>query len=183
MMNSKSINGNKTSRGLSPKCNRKTCTHCLAGDSGHFWKSNHLSRHHCFFLKPNDPNMLCECCMGVFRTHSFTRVGYWRMMLVMTSDSDNYHVRLGLKRVLAVGAMPPQRQKRKKSYLRVFFHHSSFIAKRSSKDVNIPFASEKVDRKARIAMGEVISGSQPLKWWWSSQLYMLCYLSSSETHC
>ena len=84
-------------------------------------------------------------------------------MLVMTSDSDNYHVRLGLKRVLAVGAMPPQRQKRKKSYLRVFFHHSSFIAKRSSKDVNIPFASEKVDRKARIAMGEVISGSQPLK--------------------
>lgn len=66
--------------------------------------------------------------------------------------------------MLAVGAMPPQRAKKgKKSYLRVFFHHSSFIAKRSSKDVNIPFASEKVDRKARIAMGEVISGSQPLK--------------------
>ena len=42
------VDGNKTSRDLCPRCNRKACMYCFDGQDGHFKvNSSCLSRHHC----------------------------------------------------------------------------------------------------------------------------------------
>ena len=53
------------SRGLCLKFDR---TYCLAGQNGHFQIV--LSQPpSLFFVQPNDPSLLCDRCMGAFRTH------------------------------------------------------------------------------------------------------------------
>ena len=62
----------KTSRGLCLKFDRKPCTYCLAGQNGRFQIL--LSQPPpLFFVQSNDPSVLCDHCMGAFRTHSCTR--------------------------------------------------------------------------------------------------------------
>ena len=58
--------GNKTSRSLCPKCDRKACMNCLAGQNGHFQSQIFVSEpQSLFFVQPNDPSVYCDHFMGL----------------------------------------------------------------------------------------------------------------------
>ena len=66
--------GNKTTRGLCLKFDRKACMYCLAGQNGHFQSQIVVSQPpSLLFVPPNDPSMLCDRFMGAVGTHSSTR--------------------------------------------------------------------------------------------------------------
>ena len=59
--------GNKTSRGLCPKCDRKAYMDCLAGQNGHCQSQTVVYRPpSSFSVQPNDPSMLCDHFMDPF---------------------------------------------------------------------------------------------------------------------
>ena len=59
--------GNKTSRGLCPKCDRKACMDCLAAQNGHFQSQIVVCQPpSSLFVQPNDPSMLCDRFMDPF---------------------------------------------------------------------------------------------------------------------
>ena len=59
--------GNKTSRGLCPKCDCKACMYCLAGQNGHFQSQIVVPQpSSLLFVQPNDPSMFCDRFMDSF---------------------------------------------------------------------------------------------------------------------
>ena len=89
--------GNKTSRGLSPKCDRKACMYCLAGRNGHFQSQLFVSQPPSFFfVQLNDPNMLCDRFIDTFKAHSFTREFCHRRIMIMISTAVNQWIKLAI---------------------------------------------------------------------------------------
>ena len=65
MTHESKLAGNKTSRGLCPKCERKACIDCLAGQNDHIWLQN--GRYSAIYgssVQPNNPCMLCGRISG-----------------------------------------------------------------------------------------------------------------------
>ena len=89
--------GNKTSRGLNPKCDRKACMYCLAGRNCYFQSQLFVSQPPSFFfVQLNDPNMLCDRFIDTFKTHSFTREFCYRRIMIMISTAVNQWIKLAI---------------------------------------------------------------------------------------